>query len=153
MFDLKEYLTNLMGGGNTSTPKQSLSPMQNPRDPASRGYAPEITYNPNPNTNIPYSARSMEDAQLGNEYMANPRDPKFLGVDPKRFGFAPDIAPQRPSEYGFGAYSDGNIHSVGGRGFGYGGTVGVGNGKPFANMNRNGQPTDPLKELRRILGY
>jgi hypothetical protein len=70
--------------------RQAIDPRMNPRDPASQGYAPEITYNPNPNTNLPYSSHSMEDALLGNEYVKNPRDPKFIGVDPARFGFPAD---------------------------------------------------------------
>jgi hypothetical protein len=34
----------------------------------------------------------MEDAILGNEYMKDPTNPKFLGVDPARFGFPADEA-------------------------------------------------------------
>lgn len=51
---------------------------------------PDITYNPNPNTNIPYSTRSPQDARLGNRYVANPTGSEFLGVDPARFGFPAD---------------------------------------------------------------
>lgn len=58
--------------------------------PLSQQAQPDITYNPNPNTNIPYSAHSVQDAQLGNQYVANPRDPRFLGIDPARFGFPAD---------------------------------------------------------------
>ena len=139
MFDLKEYLTNLMGGGNTSTPKQSLSPMQNPRDPASRGYAPEITYNPNPNTNIPYSARSMEDAQLGNEYMKNPQHPKFLGVDPKRFGFPADGAPSIDNQMTNRMVDQGRLPEN--------------QREIYPQRQFSGRADDPIETLRRILGF
>lgn len=63
-----------------------------PRDPKYQGYAPEITYNPNPNTNIPYSSHSIDEANLGNRYTANPTAKEFLGVDPARFGYPEDKA-------------------------------------------------------------
>lgn len=50
------------------------------------------------------------------------------------------------------AYQEGNINSVGGKVGQYGGNIGLDDGRLFANMNRNGQPTDPMAELRRFLG-
>lgn len=50
------------------------------------------------------------------------------------------------------AYREPGITSIGGKLGQYGGTVGMDNGQVFANMNRQGQPTDPLAELRRFLG-
>lgn len=52
--------------------------------------APDITYNPNPNTNVPYSAHTPQLAKLGNQYVANPTSPRFRGVDPMLFGFPAD---------------------------------------------------------------
>jgi hypothetical protein len=54
-----------------------------------------------------------------------------------------------------GLYADQNknIISAGGRLGHYGGTVGIDNGHAFANMNHNGQPTDPLSALRALLGF
>ena len=49
-------------------------------------------------------------------------------------------------------YREPGINSISGRAGDYGGTAGFDNGRPFANMNYQGQPTDPLAELRRFLG-
>lgn len=49
---------------------------------------PDITYDPT--GHIPYSARTPELAQLGNQYVANPTAPQFRGVDPAIFGFPAD---------------------------------------------------------------
>lgn len=56
---------------------------------------PHITYNPNSNVNIPYSAHTMQDATLGNEYTRNPQAKKFIGVDPERFGYPADNASKK----------------------------------------------------------
>lgn len=81
MFSLKDIAKGLMGmAGQTS------------KDPKNQGYAPEITHNPNMNTNIPYSAHSIEEANLGNRYTANPTSSEFLGIDPARFGYPEDKA-------------------------------------------------------------
>ena len=50
-------------------------------------------------------------------------------------------------------YREPGIASISGRTGDYGGTAGFDNGRPFANMNYQGQPTDPLAELRRFLGF
>ena len=50
--------------------------------------APDITVDPT--GRIPYSARTPELARLGNQYVANPTDSRFLGVDPAQFGFPAD---------------------------------------------------------------
>lgn len=57
---------------------------------------PDITYNPNPNTNVPYSAHTPALARLGNQYVANPTAPQFRGVDPALFGFPADNTAYRP---------------------------------------------------------
>ena len=49
-------------------------------------------------------------------------------------------------------HNEPGINSIGGRIGNYGGTVGIDHGQVFANMNRSGQPTDPMAELRRFLG-
>jgi hypothetical protein len=51
---------------------------------------PDITYNPNPNIDIPYSAHTMELAQQGNRYVQNPTSDEFRNVDPGLFGFPAD---------------------------------------------------------------
>lgn len=58
---------------------------------------PDITYNPNPNKSIPYSARTPADAKLGNQYVKDPTNPKFKGVDPARFGFPADKTVKAPT--------------------------------------------------------
>lgn len=52
--------------------------------------APDITYNPNPNKSIPYSAKTPAAAKQGNAYVKDPTNPKFKGVDPAKFGFPAD---------------------------------------------------------------
>lgn len=49
-------------------------------------------------------------------------------------------------------YREPGIQSIGGKIGQYGGTIGLDNGKVFGGMNRGGQPTDPMAELRRFLG-
>jgi hypothetical protein len=66
---------------------------------------PEITYNPDPRKNIPYSAHSMEMAKLGNQYVADPTNPRFLGVDPGQFGFPEDKLPYPRVVRNFGPQS------------------------------------------------
>lgn len=90
MFD---GLRKILGLDTGSTQKLPSRPYVNPQPrQASDQQLPEITYNPNPNTNIPYSAHSVEEAQLGNRYTQNPTSPEFLGVDPARFGYPEDRA-------------------------------------------------------------
>lgn len=59
-------------------------------DPKTFGYPPDITYNPNPNVDIPYSAHTLALARLGNQYTANPRGLQFRNIDPGLFGYPPD---------------------------------------------------------------
>ena len=75
---------------------QIQDPRLNPNDPASQGYPPDITYNSNPNIDIPYSAHTPELAQMGNRYVQNPTSPEFLNVDPGLFGYPADNTVQNP---------------------------------------------------------
>jgi len=72
--------------------------MQRPQQAAPQAPAPDITYNPSPNANVPFSARTPEMAQMGNRYTANPTSPEFIGVDPQQFGYPEDMTarPQIP---------------------------------------------------------
>jgi hypothetical protein len=94
--------------------------------------------------------------QLAQIYNQNPQDPRVAHIDPAIFGYAPDgpIIHQLPlaGHDSIGSYNNGNINSVGGHIGQYGGTIGTDGSKPFANMNHNGQPTDPLAALRSLLG-
>ena len=63
------------------------------KDPFSYGYPTEITVDPTGRS--PYSARTPELARLGNQYVANPYNRKFIGVDPKQFGYPADNASRR----------------------------------------------------------
>lgn len=73
--------------------QQHMQPMQHVQplpQPQAQGQVPDITYNPNPNVDIPYSAHTPQLAQLGNLYTANPTAPQFRGIDPGLFGYPAD---------------------------------------------------------------
>lgn len=96
-------------------------------------------------------AQAYEQAMASGDF----NSPSVIGVDPRHFGYAPDGPVSVPLGRGdsVSAYQDNGINSVSGRFGEYGGTIGNDNGRPFANMNRNGQQTDPLDELRKLLGF
>lgn len=56
----------------------------------SQSQQPDITYNPNPYTDVPYSAHTPELAQMGNQYAQNPHAPQLRGIDPGLFGYPAD---------------------------------------------------------------
>jgi hypothetical protein len=51
---------------------EPLRPRLSPGDPGLQGYLPDTGYNPNPNTNIPWSVHSWALAQMANRVMQNP---------------------------------------------------------------------------------
>ena len=97
-----------MGGGGAMSPNNTMMgkaskgmqplPYANPAQmmPMQSQDTPDITYNPNPNVDIPYSARTPELAQMGNRYTTNPTGQEFLNVDPAQFGYPADNTAQQP---------------------------------------------------------
>lgn len=97
--DLLSFLSGLLGtparkGAQVAAQHILPTAINQSMAQASPMTPPDITYDPTGRT--PYSARTPELARLGNQYVANPTAPQFLGVDPALFGFPADNTARRP---------------------------------------------------------
>lgn len=94
-----DFNNPIVAGPHAIDPKYFGYPPDNTgRQPQPQSVSPDITYNPNPHTNIPYSVHDPRLVALGNQYVANPTAQQFLGVDPAIFGFPADntVVPPPP---------------------------------------------------------
>lgn len=126
---LLNTLAHLLSGNHPQAPQaeagprlapqlqQHMQPMQRlpqiaPQDPASQGYLPDTTYNPNPNTNLPWSSHSMALVQRMNQVMHQPlQQPGNLPFGGLQGGYDLAAQPLRPGQIPFNVsnFRDTNI--------------------------------------------